>query len=363
MLRENNIPLKNSFNIWFNREKRKEFYTTSIIMYKTTFNHKYNNRFPNIILKSEQSEQQFYFTSSNFKEPFEENYGTFLIRFINADFSSFEASYLTFFCFYGFSLLQEFCKDIPNSQSYKTENDFLKTYEPIFTRIKPKLKELQYLIKRCVDYMYNLNDNLKDKNYSPFEKYLTYTILNNVFKYSTNIEVFYFQLFAHDTLNIASQSITPKIVREHLENDIININDSAVFHTDYLSNILYVSLAEVASNKTVKIKVCKNCGRYFIPIKNTEKYCDLTYYQNETICKIIGANNSYTKKRKSVEGIKFYRNNYQRRLMQAKRSEDALVKLAFENWKQLAKAKIKAFNNNEISEDQLIEWINVNRDI
>lgn len=125
--------------------------------------------------------------------------------------------------------------------------------------------------------MYNLNDNLKDKNYSPFEKYLTYTILNNVFKYSTNIEVFYFQLFAHDTLNIASQSITPKIVREHLENDIININDSAVFHTDYLSNILYVSLAEVASNKTVKIKICKNCGKYFIPIKNTEKYCDVAY--------------------------------------------------------------------------------------
>lgn len=89
MLRANNIPQKNSFNIWFNREKRKEFYTTSVIMYKTTFNHKYNNSFPNIILKSEQSEQQFSFTSSNFKEPFEENSGTFLIRFINTDFSYF----------------------------------------------------------------------------------------------------------------------------------------------------------------------------------------------------------------------------------------------------------------------------------
>lgn len=363
MLRENNIPVKNSFNIWFNREKRKEFYTTTVIMYKTTFNHNYNNRFPNILLKSNNTSKEIYFTSSNFREPFEENYGTFIIRFINADFSSFVTAYLTFFCFYGFSILKEFYKDIPNPQLYKTENDFIKTYEPIFIRIKPKLKELQYLIKRCIDYMYNLNNNSKDKSYSPFEKYLTYTISNNVFKYSTNIEVFYFQLFAHDTLNIASQSITPKIVREHLENEIINKNDSAVFHIAYLSNILYVSLAEIASNETIKIKICKNCGKYFIPIKNTEKYCDITYYQNESTCKLIGANNSYTKKRKSVEGIKFYRNNYQRRLMQAKRSDDDQVKLAFENWKQLAKCQIKEFNNNQISENELLEWMKNNKDI
>lgn len=363
MLRENNIPVKNSFNIWFNREKRKEFYTTSVIMYRTTFNHNDNNRFPNIILKSDNPSKEIYFTSSNFKEPFEENYGTFLIRFINANFSSFETAYLTFFCFYGFSILQEFYKGIPNPQLYKTENNFIKTYEPIFIRIKPKLKELQYLIKRCIDYMYNLNNNSKDKSYSPFEKYLTYTISNNMFKYSTNIEVFYFQLFAHDTLNIASQSITPKIVREHLENEIININDSAVFHTAYLSNILYVSLSEIASNETIKIKICKNCGKYFIPIKNTEKYCDITYYQNESTCKLMGANNSYTKKRKSVEGIKFYRNNYQRRLMQAKRSDNEQVKLAFENWKQLAKSKIKEFNNTKISDEELFEWMKNNKDI
>lgn len=363
MLRENNIPVKNSFNIWFNREKRKEFYTTTVIMYKTTFNHNYNNRFPNILLKSNNTSKEIYFTSSNFREPFEENYGTFIIRFINADFSSFVTAYLTFFCFYGFSILKEFYKDIPNPQLYKTENDFIKTYEPIFIRIKPKLKELQYLIKRCIDYMYNLNNNSKDKSYSPFEKYLTYTISNNVFKYSTNIEVFYFQLFAHDTLNIASQSITPKIVREHLENGIININDSAVFHTTYLSNILYVSLSEIASNETIKIKICKNCGKYFIPIKNTEKYCDITYYKNESTCKLIGANNSYTKKRKSVEGIKFYRNNYQRRLMQAKRSDDEQVKQSFENWKQLAKSKIKEFNNSEISSEELLEWMRKNKNI
>lgn len=362
MLRENNIPVNNSFNIWFNKGKRKEFYTTSVILYKTTFNHNPNNRFPSIILKSDEPTSEIYFSSANFNNPFEESYGTLLVKFLNANFSSFETAYNTFFCFYGFSILEEFYKDIPKTQSFKSKDDFYETYEPIFIEIKRKLKELQYLIKRCIDYMYNLNDNLEDKNYLPFEKYLAYIIKNNVFRYSTNIELFYFQQFAHDTLNIVVESITPKIVREYLENEIIDINDSPVFHTSYLSNILYVSLLEIASNKDIKIKTCKNCGKYFIPIKNTEKYCDITYYQNDITCKTNGASNSYSKKRKTVEGIRFYRNNYQRRLMQVKRSDDEQVKLAFENWKQLAKSKIKEFNNNVISEDELLEWMRENKD-
>ncbi len=363
MLKENNIPVKDGFNIWFNKEKRKEFYTTSVVLYKTTFNHVSNNKFPSIILKLDEHVGKIYFISANFNSPFEEKYGTFLIKFLNANFSSFETAYNTFFCFYGFSILKEFYTDIPKARLFKSKEEFYKTYEPIFIEIKRKLKELQYSMKRCIDYMYNLNNNLEDKNYSPFEKYLAYIIKNNVFRYSTNIDVFYYQQFAHDTLNIAAESITPKIVREHLENGIIDVNDSPVFHTSYLSNLLYVSLLEIASNKDIKIKTCKNCGKYFIPIKNTEKYCDISYYENEQICKTIGAANSYAKKRKTVEGIKFYRNNYQRRLMQAKRSNDEQVKLAFENWKSLAKSKIKEFNNNKISERELLYWMKDNKNL
>ena len=78
---------------------------------------------------------------------------------------------------------------------------------------------------------------------------------------------------------------------------------------------------------------------------------------------MIGANNSYSKKRNTIEGIKFYRNNYQRRLMQVKRSNDEQVKIAFENWKKLAKEKIKECNNNQISEEELFEWMIINKNL
>lgn len=42
--------------------------------------------------------------------------------------------------------------------------------------------------------------------------------------------------------------------------------------------------------------------------------------------------------------------------MRDERLDDEQIKLAFENWTQLAKTKIKAFNNNEVSEDKLLYW-------
>ena len=147
MLREDNIPVKDFFNIWFNREKRKEFYTTSISLYKTTFNHNKNNRFSNILFNDTKNAEEIYFSSATLLEPFEESYGTFLIKFLNADLASFETSYRTFFCFYGFSILNEFYASIPSLKFFKTEDKFIETNQPIFNKVKPKLKKLQYLIK------------------------------------------------------------------------------------------------------------------------------------------------------------------------------------------------------------------------
>ena len=49
--------------------------------------------------------------------------------------------------------------------------------------------------------------------------------------------------------------------------------------------------------------------------------------------------------------------------MQVKRSNIEQVKIAFENWKKLAKEKIKEFNNNKISEEELLEWMIENNNI
>lgn len=49
--------------------------------------------------------------------------------------------------------------------------------------------------------------------------------------------------------------------------------------------------------------------------------------------------------------------------MQVKRSNDEQVKIDFDNWKKLAKEKIKGFKNNIISEDELLEWMTKNKNL
>ena len=43
--------------------------------------------------------------------------------------------------------------------------------------------------------------------------------------------------------------------------------------------------------------------------------------------------------------------------MYAKRSENENIKHRFDNWKKLAKEKVKEFNNGVISENELIDWL------
>ena len=49
--------------------------------------------------------------------------------------------------------------------------------------------------------------------------------------------------------------------------------------------------------------------------------------------------------------------------MQVKRSDDEQVKIDFENWKKHAREKIKEFNNNKISEKELLEWMKENKNL
>lgn len=129
-------------------------------MYNTTFNYNSNSRLHNIILKSMVSynpskDENIYFSTCNFDKPFEDNYRTFLIRFLNADFSSFDTGYFTFFCFYGFSILEDFYENILIPKLFNSANEFINTYQPVFNIAKFKLRRLQSQIRKCVDYMYN----------------------------------------------------------------------------------------------------------------------------------------------------------------------------------------------------------------
>lgn len=57
----------------------------------------------------------------------------------------------------------------------------------------------------------------------------------------------------------------------------------------------------------IPIKICKNCGKYFIPENRVSSvYCNRIFENNKT-CKEVGANNAYNEKLKKDEVNLLYR--------------------------------------------------------
>lgn len=364
MLQNFSITSKDGFSIWFDKRYKKEYYITQLEICKTKFVFDKGNKFNSIKLIENFSnefneEKNIYYSSSNMISPFEENYGMFLINFLNADFSTFESSYLTFFCFYGFQLLNEFKSDIPSAHSFNNEQEFKCAYEDIFYNCKKKLKDFQNVIRLCVNYSYNLKRNNHYKNSTYLEKFISYSISKNLFKYTTNMNVYFNINYAYKINDITSTKITPLIVKEKINDRVINTSESNIYNSNYISNLVYLSLYEIASNSNVCIGICKNCGKYFVSYRKTsDKYCRITYSENEIMCKDIGIQATYKRKQKNNPCLELYRKTYQKKLMYAKRSEDSIVKQQFEDWKISAKKKVKEFNYGTIKDFELIKWLN-----
>lgn len=363
MLKDFKINSQDGFFIWFDRKYKKEYYVTQLEMCKTRFIKEKNSKYNSIKLeegysKEFNSNKPVYYSSSDILSPFEENYGMFLINFLNADFSNFATAYLTFFSFYGIRLLEEYSGKLPSSRSFKSELEYKEFYEEIFYKVRMNIKRLQNTIRRSVNYSYNLKGITEYKNSSAISKFITYSIKNNLFKYSENINIYYNVNYAYNINEISIRKVNPNDVTHKIENKTINPTESNIFNSNYISNLIYVCLNEIVTNTKVSIGICKNCGKYFISYqKKPEKYCKITYSENDEICKNIGIQIAYKKKQKDNPCLILYRKTYQKKLMYAKRSGNEKVKESFKEWKLQAKQKVKDFNNGILKDDDLIDWL------
>jgi len=363
MLKDFAFSQKDGFSIWFDTKYKKEYYITQLSLCKIKFIKEPSNKYNSIKLVNGYTNEfkdknDIYFASSDIVSPFEENYGMFLINFLNADFSKFENAYLTFFCFYGMNILEEFCDNLPKLRKFESEQDFKNTYEDLFYIAQEKLKEFQDLIKLTVNHTYNLKRQTKYMSSSYLTKFIAYAANRNLFKYTTNINVYFNVNYAYKTIDITSTKLTPLKVKEQIDDRIINPTESNIYNSKYITNLVYLCLNEIVTNPKVSIGICKNCGKYFISYqKSPEKYCRITYSENEEVCKNTGIQVAYKKKQEKNPCLAFYRKTYQKKLMYAKRSDDENVKQEFNNWKILAKEKVKDFNNGVISAKELTEWL------
>ena len=99
------------FYIWFNQDKKEEYYSTPLYYYKASFNIDYDTHTLKVYWKENEGTDNGLKHPATLYFPFVEKFGTFLVRFLNADLSTYESAYKDFFFAYGYEILRDLEED------------------------------------------------------------------------------------------------------------------------------------------------------------------------------------------------------------------------------------------------------------
>ena len=347
------------FYIWFDKEKKEEYYGTPLYLYNVDTKIDTEKRQVKLLLKKTKFDGLKYPGILYF--PYTENFGTMLMMFLNADFSNFERAYKTFFYAYGFELLKEYVPYKELEDTYTSEKKMLDIMKRVFEDSSYELIEMQENFRKCVDQVYNLNGIKGLEEASANSKFIANMLKHesDVYRYSSKIEVF-LDSYASKDNDYHEESY--KSLVEKLENDTLSIKKHNIYTSQKLSNILYVVLEQVVQAPNLPIKQCQNCGKYFIPSsRQDEVYCEFPDEKGKT-CKEKGALETYKKNLENVPALLEYRRSYQKKIMIVSRNkENKQLKKDFDNWKKEAQTKIKLFKQGKLDEDTLYNWMIENK--
>ena len=287
--------------------------------------------------------------------PYVERLGLLLLRFLNADLSTYETAYKDFFYAYGFEILKDIDKDYKFELKGKYEDDetYLKETKKIYDNLKEQLIYIQEQITDAVNYIYNINEIEELKPFTHSQRYAVYLIKRKgkLYSYIKNDEVIQDNYSnKYDELgNIADIDLLKKLKEEGMLISMVNTHKS-----NDISSICYAILEELSKTDNYPIKKCQNCGMYFIPNSRLDEiYCD---YQKENgkTCREQGAILSYNKRLQEKSAYTEYRKTYQQKFGVVNKNKDNKdLKVEFETWKKQAKEKITKLKHGELTEDEV----------
>lgn len=363
----NNENINNNeypFSICFNEDSKEEYYVSGLFLLGTS---RVETNKSSIYLKHTESIEDTKEEGMIIKHPSYrclpnvDRIGTMLVRFLNADFSSFEKSYDTFFYAYTFDILNAYVGVNETKTRFESLDEFKVYYTKFFNQSKTYLKEIQASFREAVEVIYNLNEKSEYEQYSAKTKLIGLLIKHQtgIYSHTKNLNLQYEEYGAkyQEFKGVAFDELLEKIEN----NEILKIR--TIYSSEYLGEICYSSLNTLVNMENIVIKKCKRCNRFFIPnVRNDEIYCDNENIDGSTICRDIGAKETYKKNLENVPALLEYRRTYQKKLMYSSRNkEDKQIKKEFDTWKKEAQAKIKEYKNGNMEQEELLEWMKENK--
>ena len=160
----------------------------------------------------------------------------------------------------------------------------------------------------------------------------------------------YYNAEGNDTLNtfqFQPQPMSFEVIDKRVFAEVLYPND--------IYDLIDFHVRECVKRE-VKMRVCKNCLRYFaVTRKASTEYCDRVCDSKGRTCREIGAINTWTQSKRDDEVFKEYRREYKKRF--ARINAGKLTKSAFYAWSEEARRKKEDCDNGVITAEEFSLWL------
>ena len=313
--------------------------------------------------------------------------GTFLFDFLNID--SIDNIFLKKLIFkYGIATLNDpvgksFSEDFnlfyddPRASEHDDSIDIDYFESKINTGIKEILDSyisLHKTLRKIINFSYNINEEKYLNGLTPSQRY--YIFIHSyqldeymgLFKYLTDVSFNQdFNFLEYDKSIKKFNFDSPEALAKYIKNECKKNHNfhikNYLYSFNSLMSVYYFCVLYFIENN-IPIKICKNCGKYFIPENRISSiYCNRIYKDKKT-CKEIGANNAYNEKLKKDEVNSLYRKILSAKKMTANRNPDIPLYLEkYEKWKLEANQYKKDIKAGIKTQEQFKEWLEDTRKI
>ena len=108
------------------------------------------------------------------------------------------------------------------------------------------------------------------------------------------------------------------------------------------------------------IKICKNCGRLFMPKKSNIEYCTRIFTEDGRTCSEVGYTKTFEKTVQKDELLQAYTRAYKThyaRMTKPRKNTVNMTREDFEIWKKEAKNKLELAREGQITPESYKEWL------
>ena len=296
-----------------------------------------------------------------------EHYDLSLLDFISYNFDVFNDYLLFFINFFDYFIDKLDDKDIKNIEldTLYPVNEIIEIAKKYYDKEKGNLIYYQSLFKKCINFVYSI-DNPFDMKYLTHKQifFLYNQLYQNTFAefkqdfHSTDLLDYQYndfpirkELIGPEDINILISTI------EKIDPTGRKLNSLQQFETTNLFTSFYITLFNVVAVNKMHIKICGNCGRYFITHKDTVTYCDRITKDNMT-CKEIG-NKEYQKRKKENDTTyDKYRKIGSRKQLRAKRNPEIdMYQKDLKEYRKTGKQMYKDVCSGKISNEEFAKWV------